>query len=372
MNIFQRHHVLLYHAAVAAKYAQYEGHLFNDVCQVDLRDGSLGYASQYQLNAFCHSNPNYMDMHQKYLKRLLKEVPLDGIMVDDMCNYAGPTVCGCTYCRERFMKTYGHEIPAFGETSFWGDTTKETLEWGNYENPVFRNWLRMKVDAVTDHLKMIKNTMGEKSLMTCCSNTGPLILNALSLDLEKLAPQLDFFVLENVGTHVQNVDWIKMDAEALLQKNIAAEKGNRPAMALSYTNYETGAYFGWALSRFLGGANWCSTLNARLVEDPPDAMEQEDVITKTNNWEKQYSDLNYNMGKDLAEVRLVYSRDCKVNDWRNKDGHEHWDSVAAWSQQLVKNNVGYQFFRSAELEDAHTLLNKKNTLDFRCCRLCFR
>jgi len=78
------------------------------------------------------------------------------------------------------------------------------------------------------------------------------------------------------------------------------------------------------------------------------------------------------MGKDLAEVRLVYSRDCKVNDWRNKDGHEHWDSVAAWSQQLVKNNVGYQFFRSAELEDAHTLLNKKNTLDFRCCRLCFR
>jgi len=253
MNIFQRHHVLLYHAAVAAKYAQYEGHLFNDVCQVDLRDGSLGYASQYQLNAFCHSNPNYMDMHQKYLKRLLKEVPLDGIMVDDMCNYAGPTVCGCTYCRERFMKTYGHEIPAFGETSFWGDTTKETLEWRNYENPVFRNWLRMKVDAVTDHLKMIKNTMGEKSLMTCCSNTGPLILNALSLDLEKLAPQLDFFVLENVGTHVQNVDWIKMDAEALLQKNIAAEKGNRPAMALSYTNYETGAYFGWALSRFLGG-----------------------------------------------------------------------------------------------------------------------
>ena len=360
MNTFQRHHVLLYHDAVAAKYAQYEGHLFNDVCQVDLRDASLGYAPQYQLNTFCHSNPNYLDMHQKYLQRLLKEVPLDGIMVDDMCNYAGPTVCGCKFCRERFMKAYGHEIPAFGETNFWGDTTKETLEWGNYENPVFRDWLRMKVDAVTDHLKMIKTTMGEKSLMTCCSNTGPLILNALSLDLEKLAPQLDFFVLENVGTNVQNVDWIKMDAEALLQKDIAAKKGNRPAMALSYTIYETGAYFGWALSRFWGVSNWCSTLNARLVEDPPDAMEQEDVISKTNNWEKQFSDLHYNSGKDLAEVRLVYSRDCKVNGWRNTDGHEHWDSVAAWSQQLVKNNVGYQFVRCAELEDANALL-KENT-----------
>jgi hypothetical protein len=362
MNTFQRHHVLLYHDAVAAKYAQYEGQLFNDVCQVDLRDGSLGYAPQYQLNTFCHSNPNYLDMHQKYLQRLLKEVPLDGIMVDDMCNYAGPTVCGCIHCREQFRKEYGHEIPPFGEKDFWGDTTKEPLEWGNYDNPVFRDWLRMKVDAVTDHLKMIKTTMGEKSLMTCCSNTGPLILNALSLDLEKLAPHLDFFVLENVGTNVQNVNWIKMDAEALLQKGIAAEKDNRPAMALSYTIYETGAYFGWALSRFWGVANWCSTLNARLMEDPPDAMEQEDVISKTNNWEKQYSDLNYNSGNDFSEVRLVYSRDCKVNGWRNTNGHEHWDSVAAWSEQLIKNNVGYQFVRSAALEDAVELSNKKTPL----------
>ncbi|MDN3656844.1 hypothetical protein QWZ08_14450 [Ferruginibacter paludis] len=362
MSTFQRHHVLLYHDAVAAKYAQYEGHLFNDVCQIDLRDGSLGYAPQYQLNTFCHSNPNYLDMHQKYLQRLLKEVPLDGIMVDDMCNYAGPTVCGCTYCRERFRKEYGHDIPPFGEKDFWGDTTKETFEWGNYDNPVFRDWLRMKVDAVTDHLKMIKATMGDKSLMTCCSNTGPLILNALSLDLEKLAPYLDFFVLENVGTNVQNVDWIKMDAEALLQKDIAAEKGNRPAMALSYTIYEAGAYFGWALSRFWGVANWCSTLNARLPEDPPDAMEQEDVISKTNNWEKQYSDLDYTNGSDLVEVRLVYSRDCKVNGWRNNNGHEHWDSVAAWTEQLVKNNVGYGFVRSAALEDTVALSKEKTPL----------
>jgi hypothetical protein len=360
MNTFQRHHVLLYHDVVAAKHAQYEGHLFNDVCQVDLRDGSPGYAPQYQLNTFCHSNPAYLDMHHKYLQRLINEVPLDGIMVDDMCNYAGPAVCGCNYCRERFTNQYGHAIPSFDKKEFWGDTSKEVLEWGNYENPVFRDWLRMKVDAVTDHLKMIKTTMGEKCLMTCCSNTGPLILNALSLDLEKLSPHLDLFVLENVGTNVQNTDWIKMDAEALLQKDVAAEKGNRPAMALSYTIYETGAYFGWALSRFWGVSNWSSTLNARLIEDPPDAKEMEDVISKPNNWEKKLSDLNYNNGKDVAEVRVLYSRDCKVNGWRNKDGHEHWDSVAAWTEQLVKNNVGYRFVRSAELEDANALC-KENT-----------
>ncbi len=88
---YQRHAVLLYHDAVAAKYAQYEGYFFNDLCEVDLRDGSRGYAPQYQFETFCHNNPGFLDMHQKYLRRLMKEVPIDGIEVDDMCNYPGPT-----------------------------------------------------------------------------------------------------------------------------------------------------------------------------------------------------------------------------------------------------------------------------------------
>ncbi len=58
-----------------------------------------------------------------------------------------------------------------------------------------------------------------------------------------------------------------------------------------------------------------------MIEDPPDAMEMEDVISKSNNWEKQYSDLNYRDGKDIAEVRLVSNRYCKENGWRNTDGH---------------------------------------------------
>ena len=355
MNQFQRHHVLLYHDAVAAKYAQYEGRLFNDICEIDLRDGSLGYAPQYQLNTFCHNNPGFLDMHRKYLQRLMKEVPFDGIMVDDMCNYAGPATCGCRYCRDRFKKDYGHEIPPFGEPNFWGDTNKKILEWGNYENPVFRDWLRMKTDCIVDHVKMLKATLLGRPLMTCCSNTGPVILNALSLDLEKMAPYLDFFVLENVGTNVKNTDWIEMDAEALHQKDIAAKNSNAPAMALSYTIYEKGAYFGWALSRFWGVSDWMSTLNHRMEEDPADAMENEDVISAPNNWEVQYNNLHYKDGKDLAEVRLVNNGYCRENGWREKDGHEHWDRVKEWSKHLIMNNVGYRFVRFAELGDAAAL-----------------
>lgn len=356
----QRHHVLLFHDPIAAEYAQYEGHLFKDICEVDLRDGSRGYARQYQMEAFCHNNPGFLDMHKKYLQRLMKEVPFDGIEVDDMCDYAGLTTCGCIYCRDRFKKEYGHEIPPFGEKDFWGDTAKSMLQWGNYENPVFRDWIAMKINSAADHVKMIKDVVGNKPLMSCCSSTGPIYLNSIALNLEKLAPYLDLFMLENVGTNVNCIDWIKMDAEALQQKDIAQKRGNAPAMALSYTIYEKGGYLGWSLSRFWGVANWSSTHNQRLEEDPVDAMETEDIISPYNNWELKNSNLNNMDGKDFVEVRLVCSSFCRDNGWRGADQLEQWDKVKAWSENLVKNNIGYRFVRSMELSDGE-VLSKENT-----------
>ena len=356
----QRHHILLFHDPIAAEYAQYEGHLFKDICEVDLRDGSRGYARQYQLEAFCHNNPEFLDMHEKYLKRLMKEVPMDGIEVDDMCDYAGLTTCGCVHCRERFKRDYGHDIPPFGDNSFYGDTTKPMLLWGNYENPVFRDWIRMKADSVADHLKLVKKTIVDKPLMTCCSSSGPIVLNSIALNLEKMAPYLDFFMLENCGINVSSTDWMKMDAEALHQKDIAQKRNNAPAMALSYTIYERGGYLGWCLSRFWGVSNWSSTLNQRLEEDPKDAMEIEDIIGPYNNWEIKNSNLNYRNGQDLIEVRLVNSSYCRDNGWRDGEGFEQWDRAAIWSLNLVRNSIGYRFVRSEELSDADTLC-KENT-----------
>ena len=356
----QRHHTLLFHDTVAAETAQYEGHFFKDICEIDLRDGSRGYAAQYQLEAFCHNNPDFLDMHTKYLKRLMKEVDFDLIEVDDMCDYAGLTTCGCRHCRERFSKEYGHEIPPFGEKSFWGDITKPMLLWGNYENPVFRDWIRMKADIIADHVKLIKEVTVNKPLLTCCSSTGPIVLNSIALNLEKMAPYLDMFMLENVGTNIKSADWVRMDAEALQQKDIARKRNNAPALALSYTIYEKGGYLGWALSRFWGVGNWSSTLNQRLEEDPADAMEIEDIISPYNNWEKKYSDINYRSAEDFTEVRLVSSSYCRDNGYRYEDGKEQWNRVCEWSQEFVKNSTGYRIVRSAELADL-SLLSGENT-----------
>lgn len=360
----QRHHTLLFHDPIAARHAQYEGYYFQDLCELDIRNGNRGYAAQYQMEAFCHNNPSFLDMHRRYLERLLSEVPIDAIEVDDMCSYPGLTTCGCQFCRERFRRDYNREIPPFEEKSFWGNTDKPMLYWGNYENPAFRDFIRMKIESVTDHVKLVKQTIGNLPLFTCVSSTGPIVLNSISLNLESMAPYLDFFMLENVGINVNSVNWVGKDAEALQQKDIARCRGNAPAIALSSTIYETGGYLGWALSRFWGVANWSNLLNLRLVEDPPDALEMADVIQRWNKWEIKHSDIDYYNCEDLVEARLVSNSYCRDNGWRNDDGEEHWSFVRRWSTHLVQNNVGYRFVRSDELSDETALKGESTPLIF--------
>ena len=355
-----RHHILLFHDPLAAAHAQYEEHFFNDICQIDLRDGGRGYAGQYQLEAFCHNHPGFLDMHTKYLKRLIKEVPIDALEVDDMGDYAGFTVCGCQYCRERFRRDYGHEIPPLEDTSFWGDT-KNVIQ-GNYNNPVFRDYIQMRMDRIRDHVRLIKSVIGNLPLQTCVSGTGPIRYNTVALDCEKMSPYLDFFMVENVGFSIESVNWVHLDAEALMQKDIAQKRGGAPAIALNYTIYEKGGYLGWALARFWGVANWSSTLNGRLEEDPVDAREVEDVIREWNNWEVLHSNLDFRGGRDMAEVRLVNNRYCRDNGWKDEQGREHWNRVQAWSACLIKHNIGYRFLRAEELSNSEALKKEKTPL----------
>jgi len=355
MHAAQRHHILLHPDEKASAFAQYEGHMFRDICEVDVRDGSRGYTWNYQGELFCHNNPDFLDMHTKYLKRLTSEVHMDGIEVDDMCDYAFLATCGCKHCKAKFLKNYGHELPLFSDSSFWGNTSGHPTTWGNYENPVFRDWIKFKADSVVDHVKEIKKAIGNIPLMTCCSSTGPILLNTLGLNLERMMDDLDLLMLENCGTGVGTVNWSKMDAEALQQKDIAEKMGNAPAIALSYTIFDVGAYLGWALSRFWGVGNWSSTLLGRLEKEPEEPIEIHELVHQYNNWEINNSELDVKNGNDLVEARLVSNIYCRDNGWRDENGIEHWTKVSAWSKAFVENNIGYRIIRAKELSDAKVI-----------------
>ncbi len=360
-----RHHVLLHKDFQAAENASYEGHRFQDICEVDLRDGGRGYSTSYQGELFCHNNPAFLDMHQKYLKRLMAEVNFDAVEVDDMCTYAYFADCGCEYCRERFRRDYGHEIPTLDDKDFWGDTSKHPMHWGNYNNPAFRDYVRMRTDGIREHIGMIKECVAPKPLLTCCSSTGPLYLNSLALDLEKSEDQLDLVMLENCGITCNAVNWVKNDAEAMQQKDIAEKMGHAPAIALSYTVYEDGAYLGWALARFWGAANWSSTLPGRLMEIPDDQKTTEALVGPFNVWEKQHSPLVPLDCKDILNVRIVSNRYNRENGIM-KNERDVWSRILEWTDGFVRHNLSYRFVRYRELADADALKAEKTPLVMDC------
>mgnify|MGYP001275322730 CR=1 FL=1 len=350
-----RHHVLLPKDSRAAVFAQYEGHLFQNLCEKRVEDGLRGYTPAYQAELFCHNDPEFLEMHRSYLKRLQNDVPIDGFQVDDMCDYGMFSTCCCPHCLDRFRREFGRELPPISDTSFWGDTSQPPITWGNYDNPAFRDWVQLKINSVHDHIAVVKEAIGDKPLMTCCSATGRIYLNALGLDLERVTDNLDLVMLENCGMSVGIVNWVPAEAEALLQKNIAYEMGHAPAVALSYSTYAPSAYLGWSLARFWGATNWASTLVGRLNRDPGDIPEIYELLAPCNNWEDRNSRLDLKTGVDLAEVRLVNNLFCRESGFLDADGYEHWDKVHAWSQSFVEANVGYRFLRFEELADAARL-----------------
>jgi hypothetical protein len=58
----------------------------------------------------------------------------------------------------------------------------------------------------------------------------------------------------------------------------------------------------------------------------------------------------------------VSSSLCRDNGFRYENGTEQWDRVKAWSEALVRKNIGYRIVRSPELADSNALIAEKTPL----------
>lgn len=353
---FNRHTVNLYPDAVAAETAGYAGYRFNDLREIDLLTGQPAYCSQYEGEMFCHNNPDFLAMHAAYLRRLFSEVALDGVQADDMCLYGCFRSCGCRHCRDRFRRECGHELPPLSDRTFWGDTSISPGMWGNYENAAFRAWVRMRYRYVAEHVANVKRIIGpNRVLMTCCSSSGPQVLNSLALSYENMITACDWVMLENCGLAADTVHWSQAEPEAMLHKSIGRTKSaDTPAIACSYTVYPDGAYLGWALARFWGATNWISTLTPGLHEDPGDSKEEAQLIAPYNNRESQHD--NTDLGRDVVELSLAFLRANKENGWKDAAGQEYWEHANRWSLALLERNIGYRFVLTPDFEDPQRLL----------------
>ena len=72
-HTLHRHHVPIHPDPAAAETLRYAGFLLNDLREVDVETGAPTYSDAYQTEMFCHTNPDFLAMHEAYLRRHLAE-----------------------------------------------------------------------------------------------------------------------------------------------------------------------------------------------------------------------------------------------------------------------------------------------------------
>lgn len=366
----QRHHVAIHPDAFSAPSAGYDGFRFDDLREIDVGTGAPAYSTSYQAELFCHNNPDFLEMHRRYLLRQLAEAPLDGVMADDMCDYAWFRACGCAHCRRRFREEYGRELPPLDDAGFWGDTAHHPSRWGNYGNPAFRDWVKLRYRSTADHLDLVKRTIGpDKILMSCCSQSGPMVLNSMGLSYESFIDACDWVMLENCGLAADTVRWDTREPEAVLHKSIARLKTaaavgsgsaapgaatpgggtgrGAPALAASYFTFSDGAYLGWAIARFWGVDNWATTLLQGPFPDGTVEHDEPELVGDLNRWEARVGLPESRV--DPLDIAIAFLRSSRDNGWTNAAGEGHWDRARAWAEACTRRSLGYRFVLAAEL-----------------------
>jgi hypothetical protein len=221
----------------------------------------------------------------------------------------------------------------------------------------------MRYATPADHLKVVRDAIGpDKVLMTCCSTSAPLVLNAMGMSYEGPIDTCDWVMLENCGLGARTVKWTTIEPEGNLQKSIAVAKSDGPAatVALSYTIFDDGAYLGWALAQFWGVTNWISTLTTGLLEQPDHVKEEPELIAPYNNWECRNE--TSESREDVIDARVAFLRANRDCAWKDAEGVEYWQHSRRWAQALVDRNVGYRFMISRELSSPDFAARDKSPL----------
>ena len=285
MRTFNRHHVPFAPSRDVADTWTFNGEHLNDWRMIDISTGKPVFLKAYTAEEFCINNPGFRAAYGKYVRMLLDSTGIDGLMSDDGCYYSGWTSCGCKWCREKFRREYGHELPNLDDLSFWG----------NYSSEAFKDWITMRFASTREFLESVRQVVGpDFPLMACCSSSANYEMPKFALTYQEFSRPCSCIMLEMTGdTPSLDGHWDEPFPEQALHLGIAREK-QYPCFGLGYGYTESTAGFIWAFNKFLGSSTWFSTLKGRLgLPDSKMTVLKDDTELAGcgYNWEKAHPEL---------------------------------------------------------------------------------
>ncbi|MDY0175613.1 MAG: hypothetical protein RBT25_01835 [Lentisphaeria bacterium] len=282
----------------------YKGRYLNDWRVLEIPDNKVYYSPRYTAEQFCCNNPEFVAAYCDYVRRLIKDTQIDGLMCDD-CSFPGFHTCGCKACRQRFQAWSGHPLPAWGEESFWG----------NWKNPQWRHYCQDRFAAIGEFYQQVRAALPtpEYPMTACCSSSCSSGNIYSAHDLREQLKGCNLANLELVGNTPPGPldNQAKFSARlvpAAVHIGIARER-KLPSLAIGYGFVEDNANALWAMIKALGGNCWFSTLKGRLGLPerilrslPGDA----EPATRAFCFERDNPELF--KGKPLARCKLLFSQ----------------------------------------------------------------
>ena len=295
-----RHHVPFYPSLETAATWTFNGQPINDWRMIDIETGQAVYLPKYTAEQFCMNNPHFRLAYQTYVRKLVRETNIDGLMSDDNVHYGGWRTCACRWCQDRFLKDFGHVLPAATDLSFWG----------NRESEAFKDWIEMRFQDSGSFLGCVQEALPKDfPLLSCCSSSDFAAAPSMGLTYQEYIKHCTIVMLE-MGGNTPNLQgtWKEQMASQTLHLAIARDN-HRPCLGLGYGFFPDTGFFVWALNRFLGTDTWFSTLPGRL-KGPPEEIahlaDDPELVTEGFRWEKAHPSLF--AAQPDADLAVFFSR----------------------------------------------------------------
>lgn len=246
----------------AAASWEFKGHRLNNWRMRNVLDNEILYLPQYTAEQFCYNNPEFIESYLEYVKELVRETGIDGLMCDDIIHFMGYYSCACDCCKKLFVERFGFELPNPYNRSFWG----------NWNNPVWNEYIDMHFESNGNFLKKVRSVLPQDfPMMSCCSGSNrPFHVNT-GQDVRQFNRACNLVHLEMCGNtppwDEDEVCWshpiVKRLAEASHHLGVARQKNYR-CIGQGYGFTEASAGIIWAFNKMIGADCWFSTLKGRL------------------------------------------------------------------------------------------------------------
>lgn len=215
------------------------GVYLSDCRQIDGRTGDYA-RTIYGGYGHCFNNPHFRKAYFDYLAKVYA-AGVDGIMTDDVHFFGYFNACSCKFCREKFRKESGYELPPPHE---WGKFH------GDYSNKVFIAWLQFRMRSTAEFQKAVNQhaeSLGYK-LLRPNYHTTTYNWNQTAYPFESTGELWTTVFQENMFSSVISQSWLSWAATAAHRRAMARRYKSR-AMSMFYPDSYDKYYFSWALAR---------------------------------------------------------------------------------------------------------------------------